>query len=309
MMKESEITKKGLKNMKIFKLHTGNEEARNLTRDNYKEAMLELPREERGDYSEPTKNGRRYFAVCPACDNPTQIIGLYTKSDNVKLPYAKHYNRDSKVAKHSEQAYQFCPFAFHSYAVDKKSRKKNFGDFEKNIYVLLRENFDIAVYIAKKASGIYFTRNQVKRMASEYYMAEGYMYYHATSYNIPWMLLYFIDTSRNLNCNNLIINKDSELYDFLKTQENVSFESLDDEKAKVKVTSGELSIGFPKHQISGEEEILEMCVVRPGEILKRIKLPVDQTFFLHIVNHRKYPKNDEIIRIGKERLPEEVLEK
>lgn len=309
MMKESEITKKGLKNMKIFKLHTGNEEARNLTRDNYKEAMLELPREERGDYSEPTKNGRRYFAVCPACDNPTQIIGLYTKSDNMKLPYAKHYNRDSKVAKHSEQAYQFCPFASHSYAVDKKSRKKNFGDFEKNIYVLLRENFDLAVYIAKKASGIYFTRNQLKRMASEYYMAEGYMYYHATSYNIPWMLLYFIDTSRNLNCNNLIINKDSELYDFLKTQENVSFEDLDDEKAKVKVTAGELSIGFPKHQISGEEEILEMCIVRPGEILKRIKLPVDQTFFLHIVNHRKYPKNDEIIRIGKERLPEEVLEK
>lgn len=80
-------------------------------------------------------------------------------------------------------------------------------------------------------------------------------------------------------------------------------------KKKVKVTSGELSIGFPKHQISEEEEILEMCIVRPGEILKRIKLPVDQTFFLHIVNHRKYPKNDEIIRIGKERLPEEVLEK
>ena len=309
MMKESEITKKGLKNMKIFKLHTGNEEAKTLTRQNYKEAMLELPKEERENYSESTENGRRYFAVCPACDNPTQIIGLYTKSDNVKLPYAKHYNRDSKVAKHNEQAYQFCPFASHSYAVDKKSRKKNFGDFEKNIYVLLRENFDLAVYIAKKASGIYFTRNQVKRMASEYYMAEGYMYYYATNYNIPWMLLYFIDISRNLNCNNLIINKDSELYDFLKTQENVSFEDLDDEKTKVKVTSGELSIGFPKHQISGEEEILEMCIVRPGEILKRIKLPVDQTFFLHIVNHRKYPKNDDIIQIGKERLPEEVLEK
>lgn len=309
MMKESEITKKGLKNMKIFKLHTGNEEARNLTRDNYKEAMLELPREERGDYSEPTKNGRRYFAVCPACDNPTQIIGLYTKSDNVKLPYAKHYNRDSKVAKHNEQAYQFCPFASHSYAVDKKSRKKNFGDFEKNIYVLLRENFDLAVYIAKKASGIYFTRNQLKRMASEYYMAEGYMYYHATNYNIPWMLLYFMDTSRNLSCNNLIINKGSELCDFLKTQENVSFESLDDEKTKVKVTSGELSIGFPKHQISEEGEILEMCIVKPGKILKRISIPVDQTFFLHIVNHRKYPKNDEIIRIGKERLPEKILEK
>ena len=118
-----------------------------------------------------------------------------------------------------------------------------------------------------------------------------------------------MDTSRNLNCNNLIINKDSELYDFLKTQENVSFEDLDDEKAKVKVTAGELSIGFPKHQISEEEEILEMCIVRPGKILKRISIPVDQTFFLHIVNHRKYPKNDEIIQIGKERLPEKILER
>ena len=171
-LKSQEKRKEHDKNMKIFKLHTGNEEARNLTRDNYKEAVLELPKEERENYSEPTENGRRYFAVCSAYDNPTQIIGLYTKSDNVKLPYAKHYNRDSKVAKHNEQAYQFCLFASHSYAVDKKSRKKNFGDFE-----------------------------------------------------------------------------------------------------------------------------------------KRIKLPVDQTFFLHIVNHRKYPKNDEIIQIGKERLPEKILEK
>ena len=60
--------------MKIFKLHTGNEEARNLTRDNYKEAVLELPKEERENYSKSTENGRRYFAVCPACDNPTSEI-------------------------------------------------------------------------------------------------------------------------------------------------------------------------------------------------------------------------------------------
>ena len=56
-----------------------------------------------------------------------------------------------------------------------------------------------------------------------------------------------------------------------------------------------------------------MCVVRPGKILKRISIPVNQTFFLRIVNHRKYDhrkyqKNEEIIRIGKERLPEKIIE-
>lgn len=32
----------------------------------------------------------RYFAICPACNNPTQIIGLYKLPANVYHPYAKH---------------------------------------------------------------------------------------------------------------------------------------------------------------------------------------------------------------------------
>lgn len=30
------------------------------------------------------------FAVCPACDNPVQLVGLYELPPNVKNPFGKH---------------------------------------------------------------------------------------------------------------------------------------------------------------------------------------------------------------------------
>ena len=76
--------------------------------------MYELAKE---NYLTKTKKDKRYsavgkdqckrdFAVCPACDNPIQIIGVYKKLENTDKPYGRHYNHDTAIAKHNEQAYQ-----------------------------------------------------------------------------------------------------------------------------------------------------------------------------------------------------------
>ena len=85
--------------MKYFKLKQGLENSTYLTAENYEMKLKELPREEQKKYSENKEDnsGKRYFAICPACDNTTQIIGLYSKSDNIKLPYNPDCSARHKV--------------------------------------------------------------------------------------------------------------------------------------------------------------------------------------------------------------------
>lgn len=293
--------------MKYFKLKQGLENSTYLTAENYEMKLKELPREEQKKYSENKEDnsGKRYFAICPACDNPTQIIGLYSKSDNNNLPYAKHYNRDTKIAKHDERAYTYCPFASHSYSVNKSSRRENFTDFEKKIYLLARDNFDIAVYIAKRETGICFSKNKIRELARSYYESEAFMYYHATSYNVPWMFLYF---SEPISCYGLVVQKGSIVYEYLKTREgkDVRFEEVDDNKVKVLNVPGkrlDLIISFLHHKIREEKEALKMGFALPNEWQKFVELEIDPTAFLGIANHRKYPANEEIISIGKKEMP------
>lgn len=132
-------------------------------------------------YKQQEKNGStHYFAVCPACDNPIQIIGLYAKTDSTPGIYGRHYNRDTNIAKHNEQMYRFCPYATHKYTVNKDSKKPELTEFEKNVYYTLRENFDIAVKIIEQDTGLYITDNLARLMLEDFISCEGHMYYWAT---------------------------------------------------------------------------------------------------------------------------------
>ena len=64
--------------MKKFKLRTGKNQVYSLTKEVYEKVTLL-----RKPYRQQEKDGStHYFAVCPACDNPIQIIGLYAKTDS-----------------------------------------------------------------------------------------------------------------------------------------------------------------------------------------------------------------------------------
>ena len=53
-----------------------------------------------------------YFAICPACNNPIQIIGLYKLPSNVNAPFAKHYRKPvSGVGIFDREAYLSCPYS------------------------------------------------------------------------------------------------------------------------------------------------------------------------------------------------------
>ena len=130
--------------------------------------------------------------VDSACDNPIQLIGLYKRLENTDRPYGKHYNRSLSFAPYNETAYCFCPYSSNSREVIKESWKKELTDYERNIYNVVREYFDLAVYIIQQKTGIYVGERIARRILEDYLLVEGHMYYWATLYNIPWMLLYFL---------------------------------------------------------------------------------------------------------------------
>lgn len=207
--------------MKRFKLHQGKYPSYEITRKNFEDMTgKDYPYQQTGK-DEIT----RYFGVCPSCDNPIQLIGLYSKEEseihakNKISAYGKHYNKDVKdIAYHNEQAYMFCPYASRTYNINRDSRKPNLTEFEKNVFQSTRDDFDLALYIIEQDTGIYITDYLARRMLRNYMGARGYMYYWATLYNIPWMLLYFMDA---IPCYGLMVRKNSTLWTYLNKRPDV----------------------------------------------------------------------------------------
>lgn len=120
-------------------------------------------------YQENKNNEMQQYAVCPACDNPIEIIGLYKKIKNTDKPYGKHYPK-------SKQAYEFCPYSSQKIQITKDHRKKLLTDFERNIYKLMKENFDIVEYVLSKAIDIKITRALAEEMLKTYIASKSWQY-------------------------------------------------------------------------------------------------------------------------------------
>ena len=71
--------------MRKFKLHTGVSNPYEINVENFEKLTLKQE-----PYHKVGKDGvPRDFGVCPACDNPIQLIGLYKKLENTDRPYGK----------------------------------------------------------------------------------------------------------------------------------------------------------------------------------------------------------------------------
>lgn len=139
-------------------------------------------------YSFNNKNERIQFAVCPACDNPIEIIGLYKPLKHTDRPYGKHYPHSIKgLAVYNQQAYDYCPYSKKQTAITRDSRKTVLTDFEKDIYLLMREQFDRVIYVLSKQLDIKITNSAAQRMLTTYVKGEGWLYPWATLNNLPWV--------------------------------------------------------------------------------------------------------------------------
>lgn len=170
--------------MHSFKARTGTSLIYEINKNNFER----VTEQKSPYYVHNEKNELVQFAVCPICDNPIEIIGLYKRLKNTDLPYGKHCPKSiSGLAEYNQQAYDFCPYADKRKSINKNSRKTKLTDFEKNIYCLMREQFDRVIYILSKQLDIRITNNAAKSMLTTYVSGKGWMYPWSTLNNIPWV--------------------------------------------------------------------------------------------------------------------------
>ncbi len=172
--------------MDRFELHVGDRTDMPLEKEIYERATRRRSPWVRNN----AKGQESYFAVCPACDNPIQLINLYKRQDNTAQPYGRHYPGSvPALAQYNQDAYDHCPLATPR-QFDSSSRRPEGDPVSLNILKQLIEQFDRVVYLLQQVSGIALSRGLAESMLKRYGAAEGHRYWHAHMLNVPWIFGY-----------------------------------------------------------------------------------------------------------------------
>lgn len=134
----------------------------------------------------------RHYAVCPACDNPVQVVGLIECPRKDNTLYARHIPQSiPDLAAYRQSAYDNCPLAAKNRVqVDKSTRKQGLDDISRKILLTLRGNFDRAILVLQEAIGVYISLSLAEKLLRAYLGEDGHMYKYASLLNIPWMIGY-----------------------------------------------------------------------------------------------------------------------
>jgi hypothetical protein len=146
-------------------------------------------------YQDGSGSKRSQFAVCPACDNPIQLVGLYELPRNLDKPYGKHTTTGiSGIAPSNLEARENCPY-FDPRQHDRSSRKDGFEGTPRKILMLLIEQFDRVAYIIEKQTNVVLSDAALRGMLERYKGERGYLYTGATLRNVPWIFTYLSDAT------------------------------------------------------------------------------------------------------------------
>ena len=145
-------------------------------------------------YQDPKKYKKPYFAICPACKNPIQIINLFfdeyvEEHTGRKNLHGRHVPIDVKeLASYSQAAYDNCPlknpvaFSVHELRENETMNQ----EMLEYIQTHSKEIFDDI----RKITGVLLKSTFLKGMLDNYLAAREYCYTHTNMYNIPYSILY-----------------------------------------------------------------------------------------------------------------------
>jgi len=174
--------------MDVYKVRVEDTTSTKITAENFERDTLKSP-----PYYQAGKGGGEpsHFAVCPACDNPIQIIGLYKKLAHTPTPYGRHHTRGvANLADYDQESYDFCPYSNPDREPDPAARRTQARGLPEKILNLLVENFDSVIYMIEQSIGIKIGDRLAERMLLSYRDEQGHMYKAATLLNIPWIFAY-----------------------------------------------------------------------------------------------------------------------
>ncbi|CCO24046.1 conserved protein of unknown function [Maridesulfovibrio hydrothermalis AM13 = DSM 14728] len=224
------------------------------------------------------------YAVCPDCNNPIQIIGLYTKLKNTDHPYGKHCTRSIRdIADYNAQAFEYCSLANPNRSLNKDMKRKSKGEKGEQIISIIRNYFDQIAFIFSKFTGIYMSRGLAVRMLKKYKSSEGYLYFGANSMNVPWIFAYMAN-NHSLFGQKIV---DDTLRELIKKNcQNIYFEG---EWIRTKKYT-DIEFWFTKHRQTmtpenGLSESMELKLTYNGKTFFSKKIDFDHDYFQNLMNY------------------------
>lgn len=172
--------------MDVFKIHVGEGRAIAISRENY---FMETKGME--PYVVERDGHRTFYAVCPECDNPIQLIGLNRRELDAghRRPYGKHVGHDVPgVAVYDETAYLECSYSNPGYHRDPGSRRPPSNPTALALYRIMRDRFDRVEYAWRRASGIRLGIKRLRRALTLWRNDKAWLNYDSTYCNLPQML-------------------------------------------------------------------------------------------------------------------------
>lgn len=169
--------------MDLFKVKTGVAHILKITPENY----LNATGKKHPYIQKNSKGDESYFAVCPECENPIQIIGLFkSTAEGGRKPYGKHTPKTiPQLAQYSHPDYLDCSYANPKW-IRKAGKRSPGGKVAQEMLGLLREQFDRIIYLLQRDTDVYISYDTAKRMLQTYLANEGWLYRTATLNNLPW---------------------------------------------------------------------------------------------------------------------------
>lgn len=132
----------------------------------------------------------RHFAVCPYCDTPIQLKGLYKRSVNSPRPYGSHTGTPVDGFAFDEDDLKFCPYRLINRRLNKEARREMSAISRQLIHLAIAE-FDRIVLILRDDFGFRFSDKFALRMLDQWFDSQAYRYEGAHLRNLPWMIAYF----------------------------------------------------------------------------------------------------------------------
>ncbi len=299
--------------MNNFKLRTGPHKIYKIEKEIFEKETFQIE----PYYGLNLKGQSVQFAICPQCDNPIEIIGLYKKLKNTDRPYGKHYPASvDNLAKYNKEAYDYCPYASKRLVVTSESRKELTGDFEKSIYYLMREQFDRVIYLLSREIDISIGPNAARKMLDTYIKMEGWLYPWSSLNNLPWVLGHL---SLAKSMFGQLVKKGTSLYNaILENCSSAMFKSSSLADYEVLINKPKQWLNIEYCIILHERNVIDGSVIenmqlevreKTGDFEKRFfskKLTINEDYFLNLINlpQDRSRRNNTLLDIAKKLMPD-----
>lgn len=171
--------------MDVFKLNVNSTKCYEINIDN-----LEIHTQRNPPWLYLKDGHESWFAVCPGCNNPIQIIGLFSKSIN---PYGRHFipqninyhiNGNANV-----YSMELCPYYSGRKDPSNSTPRASEDPLSQAILSILVEQFDRIIYFIEKMIGFKVSLKLATEMLQSYKTSQGWCSRNATLENIPLVLL------------------------------------------------------------------------------------------------------------------------